>query len=275
MNSLSNAILLLALLVTSAYDIGVEPPSKGFYQKESFTTYLTIEQEGYPGQRKNMTTDAAFTCMTNRLVTLLPGVVSDDIDWIKSAISYTYGIWNHQQSVYYQFDLSFLPDEVGFQKMPKANVPGYNGVYSEDKNCQNCFPSKDVVYLRYKDIIAEDITSGKFLKALKTLCVAESNFATANYAYVSFSNVEQETLGEAISAHGHNLHLEYVWILMVLLIPVSIFLYRRVYEKDAANWWISTYDTDRAAELAAVGGEEVQSSDVLVEEGIVPEESDN
>lgn len=281
MNFFASAFLVSALLAAEAYNIGsvTLAPIAGLYEQETFTTYLAIEQEGYPGTRKDMTTPAAYTCMTNRLISLLPGVRSEDIVWDTASTHFTYGIWNHQQTAFYQFDITYVPDSIGFKGMPNANVPDYNGVYSETKNCKNCFPSKDVVYLRYKDIIAEDITSGKFLPAIRAACTAESNFATTNYAYVSFSDAASETIGSPVGAHGHNLHHEYVWFLMFLLVPVSIFLYRRVYHNDADKLWISAYEADRAAEIAAAGNAGdayiASSSEVRIEEGVVAEEADH
>jgi hypothetical protein len=223
-----------------------------------------------------MTTTAALECMSNRLVDILPGVNFEDIFWTTSAITSTQGIWNHQETVYYQFDVNFVPQNVLFYGMPNAAVTynglpvnwqitdpskeddrvnqGWNGVYSQDKNCRDCFPSSDVVYLRFKDLIAEDVTSGKFLKNLQDDCA--EIFESTNYAYASFSESAAVTEGAIPPRPDHDLHLEYVWFLMFLLVPAAWFLYTRVYKAQAGGNFLSAYDVDREAEMVAATNEE-------------------
>lgn len=222
--------------------------------------------------------------MSNRLVSLLPGVRFEDIFWTTSATTTTQGIWNHQETVYYQFDINFVPQNIIFQGLPNAdktydgqdinwriNNPakeddhvnkGWNGIYSQNVNCRNCFPSTDVVYLRFKDLIAQDVTSGKFLKALQDDAGDDDNedscaelFEYTNYAYVSFSESAAVTTGQIPPRPHHNKHLEYVWFLMFLLVPATIVLYNRVYKEGAASNFLSNYNADKEAEMVQASGE--------------------
>jgi hypothetical protein len=268
-----------------AYDINGSPtlpPINWEYQVESFVTYLAVEQEGYPSTRQDMTTTAALQCMTDRIVTLLPGVQSEDVFWNTSAISATYGIWDHQETVFYEFNVNFVPQNIIFYGMPNYNKQydgatpinwkitnpnkvnddgvnkGWNGIYSQNVNCRDCFPSTDVVYLRFKDLIAQDVTSGKFLTHLQdgdddSDCA--TIFATTNYAYVSFSESAAVTEGSLPKRRHHDKQLNYVWFLLFLLVPATIFLYNKVYNKGVSSYFLANYNEDREAEMVAAIGE--------------------
>lgn len=278
--SVRAAVILSSISALLAYQIGDSPtlpPINWEYQIESFVTYLAIEQEAYPVNRHDMTTIDALTCISTRITELLPGVNFEDVFFNTSNIKHTQGIWNHQETTYYTIDINFVPQNIIWAGMPNADktykgepynphqypIPdanaknGFNGVYQDNINCRDCFPNHDVVYLRFKDLIAEDVTSGKFLDYLVQESDCAATFEHINYAYVSFSQSAAITVGAIPPRPGHDRHLEYVWILFLLLVPVSIFLYNRVYNAGASTYWLSTYDADRVkeSELTSAGVE--------------------
>jgi len=265
------------MIAAASYELNGNPtlaPIAYEYQIESFSSYLAIEQDFYPVDRQNISDVDALTCMSTRLVDILPGVMLEDIFWNTEATHKTEGIWNSEETTYFQFEINFVPAAIVFAGLPNAEKTydgatynphivdphkadpninnGWNGVYQLDVNCRDCFPSSDVVYLHFKDLIAQDITSGKFVSALKasTSSTCQSYFAASSYAYVSFSESAAVTVGEIPPRPVHNLHLRYLWFLMFLLVPAAIVLYNRAYAADAGTMWLSKYEQDRETEMA-------------------------
>ena len=203
---------------------------------------------------------------------ILPGVNTEDLFWDTTTFGKNTGrpIWDSEETTYLSFQTDYVPENINFQTPnhdktynghpnPSWNN-GYNGIAKENIDCRDCWNRPEVVYLQYKDILAEYITSTKFLRDMKDANVVGAQcadlFSVTTYAYVSFSAPADEWVGTNPKRRGQNAGLQNLWVLMLLLVPVSIVLY--IYYNAAGVGGTSKYDEDKAkeSELANVAASE-------------------